>query len=245
MQTDGGGEFFPSRKLNASSGIFYRQTCPLTHHQNGSVERRLRQIVDIGLALLSHSHVPFRYWHDAFDTACYLINHLPAIATRPHTPFELLFHKSLNYRLLKTFGCECWPYLRPYNSHKFSLRSKSCVFLGYSKPRSGYKCLDISSGRLYIARHVICNETTFSFHTVLPPTAPLPLLPSTSLPSNLRLPALIPSAPHDVTTAPHVLPTAPTDISTAPAPPIPHPPASSLEPSPSSTGPSTTHPMTT
>jgi hypothetical protein len=25
-----------------------------------------------------------------------------------------------DYKFLKTFGCECCPYLRPYNSHKFS-----------------------------------------------------------------------------------------------------------------------------
>jgi hypothetical protein len=151
------------QKLLASSGISYRQTCPHTHHQNGSVERRIRHIVDTGLALLSHSHVPFTHWDDAFDTACYLINRLPATATRPQTPFEKLFHHPPNYTHLKTFGCECWPYLRPYNSHKFSFRSTSCVFLGYSKPHSGYKCLDISSGRIYVARHVIFNETTFPF----------------------------------------------------------------------------------
>ena len=46
------------------------------HHQNGSVERKLRHIVYTRLALIAHSHVPLKFWDDAFDTACYLIDKL-------------------------------------------------------------------------------------------------------------------------------------------------------------------------
>jgi len=163
VQTDRGGEFIPVQKLLKSHGISYRQTYPYTHHQNGSVERKIRHILDTDLALLAHSHVPFKFWDDAFDTACYLINRLPSAVTSVSSPFELLFNKSPDFNLLKVFGCECWPYLWPYNSHKMSFRSLSYVFLGYSKPHIGYKCLHIPTGRVYIARHVIFHETKFPF----------------------------------------------------------------------------------
>lgn len=114
VQTDGGGEFIPVKKLLASKGISYRQTCPHTHHQNGSVERRHRLIVDTRLALLAHSHLPLQFWDDAFETSCFLINRLPTSLSPTKSPFELLFRKSLDYTFLKSFGCECWPYLRPY-----------------------------------------------------------------------------------------------------------------------------------
>jgi hypothetical protein len=168
VQTDGGGEFIPVQTYLSSNGISYRQTCPHTHHQNGSVERKIRHIVDTGLALLSHSSVPLRFWDSSFDTACYLINRLPSSVNKLKSPFELLFHKTPDYKFLKIFGCECWPYLRPYNSNKFSFRSKSCVFLGYSKPHSGYKCLDVISGRIYIARHVVFHEQSFPFNMSTP-----------------------------------------------------------------------------
>lgn len=85
VQTDGGGEFIPLQRYLNSVGINYRQSCPHTHHQNGSVERKHRIIVDIGLALLSHSKVPFQFWDDAFDTATFLINRLPSsINTQNH-----------------------------------------------------------------------------------------------------------------------------------------------------------------
>jgi len=62
IQTDGGGEFLALQKFLSTHGISHRKTCPHTHHQNGSVERKHRQIVDTGLALLAHSHVPFVHW---------------------------------------------------------------------------------------------------------------------------------------------------------------------------------------
>ena len=149
----------------SKSGISYRQTCPHTHHQNGSVERKHRHIVDIGLSLLSHSKVPFKFWDATFDTATYLINRSPSPATQNKSPFEILFDKTLDYKFLKVFGWECFPYLRPYNKNKFSFRSKSCVFLGYSKPHTGYKCFDLDSGKTTIARHVVFNENVFPFQS--------------------------------------------------------------------------------
>jgi hypothetical protein len=61
VQIDGGGEFIPVQKLLVSKGVYCQQTCPHTHHQNGSVERRRCHVVDTGLALLSHSHLPLKF----------------------------------------------------------------------------------------------------------------------------------------------------------------------------------------
>jgi hypothetical protein len=186
VQSDGGGEFIPLQRYFNSVGINYRQTCPHTHHQNGSVERKHRHIVDTGLAILSHSKVHFQFWDEAFDTATFLINRLPSSINKQKSPFELLFDEIPDYKFLKTFGCECFPYLRPYNTNKFSFRSKSCVFLGYSKPHTGYKCLDILTGKLYIARHVIFNESVFPFQNLSPSLSPPKPVPfSYAIPSSL------------------------------------------------------------
>jgi hypothetical protein len=117
----------------------------------------------------------------------------------------MLFQKPLDYTLLKTFGYECWPYLRPYNSQKFSFCSTPCIFLGYNKPHSGYKCLDITSGGIYIARYVIFNEIIFPFKTLSHSAGPvtptsthvLPNLSTFSILSTAHAtcpPAFVPSA---------------------------------------------------
>jgi hypothetical protein len=58
---NGGEEFICVQKLLISTSVAYRQTYPHTHHQNGSVERKLRHIVDTSLALLAHSHAPSNF----------------------------------------------------------------------------------------------------------------------------------------------------------------------------------------
>jgi hypothetical protein len=127
-------------------------SCPHTHQQNGSAERKHRHIVETGLALLAHAAMPLKFWDEAFTTATYLINRLPTRVIDNLSPLQRLFKTPPNYSLLKIFGCACWPHLRPYNRHKLSFRSKPCVFIGYSSLHKGYKCLDMDSGRVYISR---------------------------------------------------------------------------------------------
>jgi hypothetical protein len=74
----------------------------------------------------------------------------------------------VDYNSLRVFGCACWPNLRPYNSHKLAFRSKQCAFLGYSNLHKGFKCLDTHSGRIYISRDVVFDETIFPFAKLNP-----------------------------------------------------------------------------
>jgi hypothetical protein len=46
--------------------------------------------------------------------------------------------------------------------HKLSPRFTRCVFLGYSADHKGYRCLDLSTNRLIISRHVVFDEDSFS-----------------------------------------------------------------------------------
>ena len=79
------------------------------------------------------------------------------------TPTKILHDHDPDYSMLRIFGCACWPNLRPYNTRKLAFRSTRCVFLGYSPLHKGYKCLDPSTGRVYISRDVIFDESIFPF----------------------------------------------------------------------------------
>lgn len=180
VQTDWGGEYHKLNVFFQNIGIAHRVSCPHTHQRNGIAERKHRHIVETGLTLLTHASVPFRFWHDAFSTACFVINRLPSRVIHMQTPLERLLGEVPDYTFFKVFG-RAWPHLRPYNHRKLEFRSKKCVFLGYSSIHKGYKCLHVPSNRMYISRDVVFDETIFPFSN-LPSVTPQPSSTSTSLP---------------------------------------------------------------
>ncbi|GJT14188.1 putative RNA-directed DNA polymerase [Tanacetum coccineum] len=242
VQTDWGGEFRNLASFFSSLGIIHRRSCPHTSEQNGFVERRNRHVVETGLTLLAQACVPQRFWHYAFDTAVYLINRMPSRTSTNKSPFEHIFKRSPDYSFLRVFGCLCFPYLRPYNHHKIDFRSTSCVFLGYSPSYHGYRCLDISTEHLYIARHVRFNEAQFPFDipktTSSPPSKTSPyyssespyIIPTTDhpSPSSLSVSHLSPTSQ----TSPESSNSQPSPVSTTsiPKPPPPPPPSTRQRP---------------
>jgi histone deacetylase 1/2 len=158
-----GGEYQRINSFFQRIGIAHHVSCPHAHQQNGSAERKDRHIVEVGLSLLAHASMPLKFWDEAFITATYLINHIPSKVIQGQTPFELLLKQKPDYLMLRTFGCACWPNLRPYNNRKLQFRSKQCVFIGYSNLHKGFKCLDITEGRVYISRDVVFDEDVYPF----------------------------------------------------------------------------------
>ena len=100
---------------------------------------------------------------------------MPSKTLQNSSPYSKIFHKDPNYRKLRIFGCLCYPWLRPYASHKLEPRSKPCVFVGYSNEHNAYLCLDSLTNKVYVSRHVVFIESVFPFagrvgH--IPPTIP-------------------------------------------------------------------------
>lgn len=121
--------------------LIHRFTCPHTSHQNGTVERKHRHVVESGLTLLAHASIPYKYWDHSFSTAVYLINRLPTVALSANkSPYQALFQEQPAYLSLKIFGCACFPHLRPYNQYKMQFRSAECVYLGPSSQHKGLCC---------------------------------------------------------------------------------------------------------
>lgn len=139
-----------------------RYSCPHTHHQNGKVERKHRHLVETGLTLIAQASMPLKFWWEAFSIETFLINRLATPRLKNISHFEALFHSKPDYNMIKTFGCGCYPFFRPYNIHKFDFHTLKCVLLGLSAYYKGYLCLH-HTGRIYVARHVNFNEGSFPF----------------------------------------------------------------------------------
>ncbi|KAL8162343.1 hypothetical protein V2J09_013832 [Rumex salicifolius] len=106
------------------------------------------------------------------------------------------------------------PFLRPYTNNKLEYRSSPYIFLGYNSKHKGYQCLHVPSNRIYIARRVIFDETTYPHPTLITPSSPSVASPSPTPSSLLKLAA---------SPWPHTSPTSP-----PPSMPITLPPSSPL-----------------
>ncbi|GKB30077.1 nucleotide-binding alpha-beta plait domain-containing protein [Tanacetum coccineum] len=89
-------------------------------------------------------------------------------------------------------------------------RSTPCVFLGYNPSHHGYRCLDISIERLYIARHVHFNEAQFPFD-IPKTTSPPPL--KTSPYYSSESPYVIPTTDHPSPSSPRSPISSPSSVS--------------------------------
>ena len=47
--------------------------------------------------------------------------------------------------------------------HKLAPRSMECVLLGFPDSHKGYRCLDLSTNRIIISRHVVFDDQQFPF----------------------------------------------------------------------------------
>ncbi|KAJ9538837.1 hypothetical protein OSB04_031570 [Centaurea solstitialis] len=187
-----GGEYQALSTYLATVGISHLTTPPHTPEHNGYAERRHRHIVETGLSLLSHSKLPLEFWPLAFTTATYLINRLPTVTLQHKSPYQCLFGSPPNYLKLRSFGCLCYPWLRPYAQHKLDTRSLPCIFVGYSSTQSAYYCLDPTTHKIYVSRHVRFVETSFPYNQLVSNQTPSSY-PKPDSWCPISLPILIPS----------------------------------------------------
>ena len=203
--------------------IHPRLNCVHTHEHNGMVKCWHQYIVEIGLTLLGQCKAPLKFWSYAFETSIYFINRMLTLVLNYKTPFESLFKSTSYYSFLRTFGCLYFPFPRPYNTYKLDFLSSPCVFLGYSTSHLYYRCLDLSSHRIYNARHVQLHEHTFPLATskhihslpTLKTSTFLPQLTSLSHISSYHLPTYLTLVSHAPIESP--------DSYTPGAPVLPHP----------------------
>ena len=93
-------------------------TAPCTPQENGTSECGYCHIVETGLTLLHQAYFPLSYEAYPFQTAVYFINHMLALVLQNKSFFECLFGRQPNYKKLSHFGCQCFMWLKPYNSNK-------------------------------------------------------------------------------------------------------------------------------
>lgn len=93
------GSSSDNSKFFSSQGIIHQTSCVATPQQNGVVERKHKNLLEVCRALLFQSHLPNKLWRNAIMTATYLINRCPTKLFSYKTPYERLFHHPPTYSI--------------------------------------------------------------------------------------------------------------------------------------------------
>ena len=98
LRSDNVAEFINSKckELFQSLGVIHQSSYPYTLQQNGVVERRHRQILNVARAIGFQSQMPIRIWGLNVTAAIYLINRLPSVSIGGKSPYEMLLCKVLS-----------------------------------------------------------------------------------------------------------------------------------------------------
>ena len=122
----------------------------------------LRTINNTIRTLLIHASMPPSYWAEALATTTFLLNWRPSSSVGHKILYQILHRSVPDYSQLRVFGCLCYP-ISATAPHKLAPRSMPCVFIGYPTSHKGHRCLDISTRRVIISRHVVFDESVFPF----------------------------------------------------------------------------------
>ena len=112
---------------------------------------------------MKQASTPHKFWDEAVYTAVYLINRMLTPLLNYKSPYSLLFTQEPDYKFHRNFGYACYPYLHHYAASKLDSRSKRCAFIDYSAFHHGYRCISVTSGRIYISRDVIFTKNYYPF----------------------------------------------------------------------------------
>lgn len=131
VQFDSGGEFRVLDHLLFEGGYNKRVSCSYTSSHNRVIECKFRHLFKTILSLLLKVFLTLEFWEYALSCAIHIINRMPSKTYGLKALYELLYNETPSYAHLRTFGCLCYPFTKPYNSNKLEPRSIPCIFFGY------------------------------------------------------------------------------------------------------------------
>jgi uncharacterized protein (DUF2164 family) len=167
FHSDGGSEFVNSElhSFFNDKGIRATYTMTSTPQHNPVAERTIRTIFEMANSMRLHANLPKKYWKESVDCAAYIRARSITRGTQSHhpniTPFEIAMKTKPNVTNLKTFGCDCWVYVRDDQRGALDPKAWPAIFLGYSETQHGFIVENALNNRRTVERHVVFNENSF------------------------------------------------------------------------------------
>jgi transposase InsO family protein len=131
----GNGSEFKNARIDEycdDKGIKHDFSSKYTPEQNGIVERRNRNLIDMARSILAEYKVSDSYRAKAINTTCHASNRLYCHKLLKKTPYELLISRKPNISYFRVFGCKCYILRNESRLSKFEKKCHEGFLLGYS-----------------------------------------------------------------------------------------------------------------
>lgn len=162
LRSDNGTEYI-NRAFDIylkSSGILHQTSNPYTPEQNGLSERMNRTLIERAKCMLFNAGLQNNFWAEAVATAAYIVNRSPTRSLADTTPEEQWTGRKPNISNMKIFGCKAMVHIPKEKRRKLDVKSRECIFVGYSDSTKGYRFIDPQSNNVIMSRDVVFLEVT-------------------------------------------------------------------------------------
>lgn len=120
-------------------GIHHEFSAPKTPQQNGVVERKNRTLQEMVRTIMKAKELPHKFWGEAMNTSCHIINRVFLRPKTKTTPYELWKGKKPNLKYFHIFGCTCYVLKDMEQKKKLDDKGEEAIFLEYSNNSRAYR----------------------------------------------------------------------------------------------------------
>lgn len=89
------------------------------------------------------------------------------------SPYQVLYKRRPTVSHFRVFGCVCYVFVPEQLRTKLEKKAIRCIFVGYDEQKKGWRCVDPTTKKAYISRHVVFDDASSWWSTekvVLPDT---------------------------------------------------------------------------
>ena len=160
IRSDHGREFENNvfAEFCEDNGISHEFSAPITPQQNGIVERKNRSLQEMARVMLHTTNIPLKFWAEAFNTACYILNCVSLHAGTSTTCYEIWKGRKLNIKYFRVFGSPCYVLNDREQRSKLDAKSDEGVFLGYSTTSRAFRVYNKRTRSIMESINVVIND---------------------------------------------------------------------------------------
>jgi transposase InsO family protein len=150
IRSDNGSEFKNScfESFCHNLGLENQFSSPYMPPQNGVVERKNRTLCEMAWTMLDEHRTTRRFWTEAVNTTCYMLNRIYLRVHKKKTCYELMHGHTPKASDLHVFGCNCFILKKRKKLDKFEARSVDGIFFGYVSHSRAFCVLNLETNQI-------------------------------------------------------------------------------------------------